>query len=384
MHLPYCVALCTYCDFYSEVATGGDVEIGDTVDTILREAERRAPADPRTVFVGGGTPSLLSRADLARLFDGLDRTCGFRDSAIEVTVECNPESLSLAKARELRRLGVDRLSIGFQSLDPELLALFGRVHSVDDSLRAFRAARGAGFERVSVDLIYAVPGQELSAWERDLARVLALEPDHVAAYSLAFEEGTMLTRALERGEIERLPEELELAFFGRTRELLAAAGFEPYEISNFALSRQRCRHNELYWRNDPYVGLGPGAVSKLRHTRFGNPRSVGKWRAGVNARGFGADWEETPSPIERLGETWWLGLRTLDGVAPEQARITAEPDAPDTLIGAATEGDPAEREARDLARQGFLELEQDRWRLTARGLPVADAVSRRFLNLGLR
>ena len=370
VHLPFCVAKCTYCDFFSVAAEGQDV--AGTVDALLAEAERRAPRAPRTVFLGGGTPSLLAPDELARLFDGLDALTGFRASATEVTLEANPESLDLAKARLLRRLGVDRLSIGFQSLDPAVLELFGRVHSHEESLAAFAAARAAGFQRVNVDLIYAVPGQELAAWERDLERVLDLGPDHVSAYSLAFEPGTKMTSWLEEGRIERLPEERDLAFFKRTRRRLVARSYDAYELSNFALSGQQCQHNVNYWRNGPYLGLGPSAVSRIGATRFGNPRSVAAWRAAVERGDCAAVWEETPTAPERLGETWWLGLRTARGVQPGEARTMAG------LVGSA---DPALGLAEELGRQGLLEVRDQRWRLSTRGLPLADAVARRFLEV---
>ena len=373
VHVPYCVAKCTYCDFFSVVDEGAD--LSGTVEALLTEARARGPAEPRTVFVGGGTPSLLPERELERLFDGLEEACGFRRSASEVTVECNPESLTTAKARALVAAGVDRLSIGFQSLDSVLLELFGRVHSPADSFRAFEAARAADVGAVNVDLIYAVPGQRLPAWEVDLERVLALAPDHVSAYSLAFEEGTALTHDLRRGRLARLDEELELAFFERTRERLGAAGYDAYEISNFALDGHQCLHNIMYWENGDYVGIGPGAVSKLGATRFGSPRSVGAWRAGVEERGFAASWEETLPPLERLGETWWLGLRTARGVDPRAARRTAGVE----LAGA---GDPAVAVAADLGDQGLLRRSRGRWSLTAKGLPLADAVSSRFLGLG--
>lgn len=211
VHVPFCVAKCSYCDFYSLAAEGQD--LAGTLDALLLEAERRAPARPRTVFLGGGTPSYYSVEELERLLDGLDRWSHFRASAEEVTVECNPESLDLAKAKALRALGVDRLSIGFQSLDPRILALFGRVHDARASFAAFAAARAAGFERVSVDLIYGVPGQALASWESELEEVLRLRPDHVSAYQLTFEEGTPLTAQLHSGGFVRLSEEEELAFF---------------------------------------------------------------------------------------------------------------------------------------------------------------------------
>lgn len=369
VHVPFCVAKCTYCDFYSLAAEGQDLP--GTLDALLAEAERRAPLRPSTVFLGGGTPSYYSIEELTRLLDGLDRWSRFRSSAHEVTCECNPESLDLEKARALHGLGVDRLSIGFQSLDERILTLFGRVHDARASFAAFEAARAAGFERVSVDLIYGAPGQDPDRWGSELAQVLALRPDHVSAYQLTYEDGTPLTAQLEEGAFEPLSEELELAFFERTHAQMSAAGYSAYEVSNFSLSGQQCRHNINYWSNGPYLGIGPSAVSKLGHTRFGNPRSIVPWRAAVSAGRFPASWEETPSAGVRLGETWWLGLRTRAGVQPEDAlRIAGYPDR-----------DPTTSLRRALIESGVLESVGARFRLTPRGWPVADAVARRFLRV---
>jgi oxygen-independent coproporphyrinogen-3 oxidase len=367
VHVPFCVAKCTYCDFYSLVPDSQDLP--GTLDALLTEAERRAPERPSTVFLGGGTPSYHSAPELARLLDGLDRWCSFRSSAVEVTCECNPESLDLDKALILRSSGVDRLSIGFQSLDARILALFGRVHDVAQSFAAFDAARAAGFERVSVDLIYGAPGQELRNWELDLERVVALRPDHISAYQLTYEEGTPLTARMRAGEFERLGEAAELAFFELTHGLLSAAGYEGYEVSNFSLAGQQCLHNVNYWSNGPYLGIGPSAVSKVGLTRFGNPRSIAPWRQAIDAGRFPAAWEETPDPRTRLGETWWLGLRTRAGVEPASACRTAAFDGPDPTAGVRA----------DLVERGFLEELDGRFRLSRRGLPVADAIARRFL-----
>jgi oxygen-independent coproporphyrinogen-3 oxidase len=367
VHVPFCAAKCTYCDFYSIVPDGQDLP--GTLDALLTEASRRAPARPRTVFLGGGTPSYYSGAELARLFDGLDRITRFRSSAVEVTCECNPESLDRDKASTLRELGVDRLSIGFQSLDPRILALFGRVHDTRQSLAAFECARAAGFGRVSVDLIYGVPGQTLAQWEVELERVVALRPDHISAYQLTYEKGTPLAARVDARELVRLDEGQELAFFELTHGLLKSAGYEGYEVSNFCLSGQQCVHNVNYWMNGPYLGIGPSAVSKLGPTRFGNPRSIAPWRQAIDNGRFPAAWEETPEPSSRLGETWWLGLRMRAGVVPASAFRAAGFDGPDPTIDLRTE----------LVDQGFLEEENGRFHLSARGWPVADAVARRFL-----
>jgi oxygen-independent coproporphyrinogen-3 oxidase len=367
VHVPFCAAKCTYCDFYSLPGEGQD--LGGTVELLLREARSRAPVRPKTVYLGGGTPSYLPAPELERLLDGLDRITAFRSSAVEVTAECNPESLDLQQARRLRSLGVDRLSIGLQSLDPRILALFGRVHDVPTGFAAVEAAREAGFERISVDLIYGVPGQELDPWGSDLARVVALRPGHVSAYQLTFEEGTPLEAELRSGSLKRLDEEQELAFFELTKELLSASGYEAYEVSNFSFDGQQCAHNVNYWRNGSYLGIGPSAVSKIDHTRFGNARSLPHWRSAIGGGRFPAAWEETPIAEVRLGETWWLGLRTRTGVDPSEAREIAGWSGPD----------PTEPIRDELLAAGLLEAAGDHQRLTRRGWPVADAVAGRLL-----
>jgi oxygen-independent coproporphyrinogen-3 oxidase len=377
VHLPFCAAKCHYCDFFSVAALGHD--LGGMVEAVLAEARVRAPHRPRTVFLGGGTPSLLPGELLRRLLDGLDELTGFRDSAVEVTAECNPESLDRAKAALLVELGVERLSIGFQSLRGPILELFGRVHDVADAFRAYDAARAAGPRSVNVDLIYAVPGQDLDEWETDLARVIGLGPDHVAAYNLAFEEQTLFQRWLEEGRLTRCPEELELEFFQRTRARLAAAGLDAYEVSNFARTGHLCQHNVNYWENGDYVGIGPSAVSSTLGERRGNVRSVGEYRRALDAGlpESAVNWRERLEPIARLGETWWLGLRTRAGVDPAAARARAG------LTD--REPDPALATAEGLVELGLLEPAPDgRLRLTERGErggAQADEVSREFIGL---
>jgi oxygen-independent coproporphyrinogen-3 oxidase len=368
VHLPFCAAKCHYCDFFSVAAEGHDR--GALIDAILREAHARAPWHPRTVYFGGGTPSLLSIPELERLLDGLHGSTGFRDSAVEVTAECNPESLDEAKARALLGLGVNRLSIGFQSLSDEVLQLFGRVHSVADSFAAFAAARAAGAQNVNVDLIFAVPGQTLDPWIADLNRVLDLGPNHLSAYNLTFEEETLFRRWLDEGRLAKQPEELELALFEATREIAASRGYHAYEISNFASHGRQCDHNVNYWRNGPYLGLGPSAVSKVGWKRSGNIKGVASYRARIDETRSAHVWDETLEPRERLAETWWLGLRLAEGLDPADARERA---------GCSSEDDGSLEVAESLLRDGLLDREKGRYRLSERGLPLGDFVARKFL-----
>ena len=373
MHLPFCAAKCRYCDFFSVASEGQDIDA--MLAAILLEAEQLAPRDPRSVFLGGGTPSLLSVAQLGKFLDRLDALTGFRSAAAEVTAECNPESLDVEKASALLELGVRRLSIGFQSLSDEMLSLFGRVHSVDDSFMAFAAAREAGVRELNVDLIYAYPGQTLEQWDRDLTRVLALGPEHLSAYNLTFEEETVFKRWLDQGRLERASEDVELALFERVRERTKAAGLEAYEISNYARPGHHCAHNLNYWNNGPYLGIGPSAVSKVADTRRGNTKSISGYVRQIRAQSHAVQWQESPTSRARLGETWWLGLRLSAGLDPALARACAGWDG--------LAADPALAIAARLEEQGLLRTAQGRVFLTERGVPLADFVGREFLELGL-
>ena len=372
VHVPFCEAKCPYCDFFSVAGEGQDV--GGSLEGLVAELSRRAPRAPRTVFVGGGTPSWLSVDQLGRLFGAMQEHTGFRDSAEEVTVECNPESLDEEKARALVALGATRLSLGFQSLRPKTLALFGRVHQVEDCFAAYEAARSSGVNEVSIDLIFGAEGQTPAEWIKDLDCVLALRPDHLSCYGLTFEEGTQFTRWLKEGRIERMPDEDELLLFRITREHAAKFGYNPYEVSNFALTGRECRHNINYWRNGPYVGVGPGAASHLGGVRFGNPRALEVWRSSAVGGEDPTLWSEKLEPAHRLGETWWLGLRLAEGLDPVAAC---------ELAGVDPGADLCLQEAARLASEGLLMEAGGRWRLTERGLELADAVSGRLLGAGL-
>lgn len=368
VHLPFCEAKCHYCDFFSVPAA--DWNIDSTIDAVLAEARTRAPLNPITVFIGGGTPSLLNMKQLDRFLGELDRVCRYTDSAIEVTLECNPESVSRDKIALMIDKGVTRISIGFQSLETSTLELFGRVHSVEQSFKAYADARDAGMGDINVDMIYASPGNRADDWRTALQTILDLEPDHLSAYNLAFEEDTLFSRWLRSGKLAPLPEQTELEMFDTTRELTRQRGLHAYEISNYAREGRSCRHNENYWANGAYLGIGPSAVSYLDGVRGGNPREISGYNKAIEARGQALSWSECLQPLPRLGETWWLGLRRTRGVNPEEARKAAAYEEAD---------DPMIPIAEGLRELELLELEHGRYRMTARGVPLTDRISAEFL-----
>jgi len=364
VHLPWCVRKCRYCDFNSWAWRGQDLT--RTVDALLAEARVRAEGlRPQTVFVGGGTPSLLPADELARLLDGLQTITGFRDSAVEATMEANPESLDADTARAAHEGGIDRLSIGVQSLRADVLAAYDRVHSADDALAAFATAREAGFARINLDLIYAFPGQTPDEWQADLQRVLALEPEHLSCYELSYEPGTALTRLRDAGRWQPADVDRCLHLFQLTAAMCAERGLRAYEVSAYARDDETCRHNLAYWRSLDHVGIGAGAVSWRRGERRRALSDPAAWAADPLA----TEEVERPDAETRLFDHLMMGLRLRDeGVLLARAERQS---------GLDPRAHYAERLPALLERE-LLECvvspEGERLRATARGLEMLDGV----------
>lgn len=371
VHVPFCVVKCGYCDFNSYVVE--DPEAHDAFLAAL-DAELRAKAPPHhpvSVFVGGGTPSHLDEARLQRLFSILARHVDLAACA-EVTMEANPESITTRKAAIAFAAGVRRISLGVQTFDADRLRFLDRAHSAERAEAAVAEVRAAGFENVSVDLIFGLPGQEPAAWQRDLERALALRPAHLSCYNLTFEPGTRLTRDLQRGLVARNDDDVDRELFLATRARLRAAGYEAYEISNFAGSGGACRHNDHYWLQGDYVGVGPGASSHRRGHRSTNLKALDPWvRAALGGTPTAAT-AEVLAPAQRAGEGVWLGIRRRDGV---------------DLAGLERRIDFAVREmfapiVDRQVRAGHVLREGDRIRLTDAGVLLADSIGADYLVAG--
>jgi oxygen-independent coproporphyrinogen-3 oxidase len=368
VHVPFCVVKCGYCDFNSyEVEDRGVMDrFLLALDAELRLA--RAPRRPYTVFIGGGTPTFLDPPRFARLLELLREHLDL-DQVREVTIEANPESLTVEKAKLARAAGVRRASVGAQSFDAERLRFLDRAHDAAAIRRAVEALREAGFDNISLDLMFGLPGQTLADWDRDLDRALELEPDHLSCYHLTFEPGTRLTRELRQGRIAPNDEDEDRAMFHHTRARLGAAGFVAYEVSNFAGRGGPSLHNDHYWLQGDYLGVGPGAASHRAGWRGTNLKPLEAWASAVE-RGLPATGEaEYLSPRQRLGEALWLGIRRAAGVDLEALRRRLGLD-PRVLHAAAIE---AQRIA------GLVEVEGEVLRLTAEGLPFGDEVGTSYL-----
>ncbi|MEX2580032.1 MAG: radical SAM family heme chaperone HemW [Verrucomicrobiales bacterium] len=353
VHIPFCHHICPYCGFYKHKP--GTMANGEFVEAILTEAKYRAPDLPplRTIYFGGGTPSLLGAPLLTRLCEGLAETFDV-DRLEEWTLEANPATFNLKKARTIRRLGITRVSLGVQSFQPSILETLGRDHSPAEAVFAYEILRDAGFDKVSIDLMFSIPGQSGEQWQADLEQAVALKPDHFSAYNLTYEEDTEFLTKHRKGELDA-DEDRDADLFYRAVDFLEDNGYDHYEISNYARSGCESRHNRAYWNGADYLGLGPGAVSTIDGQRW---KTVPDTAAYVRATLGGFDTRtdiEWLSDEDRRIEALALRLRTHEGIPKE-------------LVHAS---DPVE----SLIQQGLLAERDGRYVLTREGKALADPVA---------
>lgn len=371
LHVPFCLRRCGYCDF--NTYTPGELgvtAVDSPIETYLRaihaEIDLAASLLPRrsvdTVFFGGGTPTLLSTAQLSGLLDHLDTSFGLAEGA-EVTTEANPDTVDAASIAALAAAGITRISLGMQSAVSHVLATLDRTHEQAAVARAVEAARSAGLA-TSVDLIYGTPGESLADWRTSLETAIALEPDHISAYALVVEEGTRLAGQVRRGEFAAPEDDDEADKYELADELLAAAGFDWYEVSNWAATEAGvCRHNVGYWRSDPWWGFGPGAHSHIGGVRWWNVRHPAAYSGRLSSGASPAQARETLTDEQRYEETILLRSRLAAGLAVSDLR-----------------GNVAER-IDSLVADGLcvLQCAPERLVLTLRGRLLADTVVHRLL-----
>ncbi|MCX5869197.1 MAG: radical SAM family heme chaperone HemW [Deltaproteobacteria bacterium] len=366
IHIPFCVSKCPYCSFVSW--PGMDSLHQRYVAALLREAEwlrQNTSTQPlSTLFLGGGTPTILAGKELAAIVTACKGLFGFTHQA-EISIEANPKTIDLEKLTLLRRSDINRLSIGVQSLQDKELQLLGRPHSADDAITAVRLARAAGFDNISLDLMYGTPGQDHKSWQQSLEQALSLAPDHLSLYELTVEQGTPYYQQLDQGLLD-LPDEEELAAMDQiTATLCRQAGLVQYEISNYARSGYECRHNINYWQNGPYLALGAGAVSCLEGRRQQKTSDPRLFCEQIESGQSVVQEEECLEPAASFRETVIMGLRMNQGVSKERLQRRYEMELNDcygkTLI-------------RRLVDQGLLEMTATHLRLTARGRIFANQV----------
>ena len=398
LHIPFCVTKCNYCDFntYAGIEELMPAYTSAMVDEIGMwgeglGSEVRVP----TIFLGGGTPSLLPLHDVARILDAC-RNSFKCEGGMEVTLESNPGDLTVERLKGVLDVGVNRLSIGVQSFNNVHLAALTRRHSAEEAGRALEMSREAGFENVNLDLMFGLPNQSLDDWQESVDRARALGPEHLSLYALTLEEGTPLARDVEKGVTGEPDPDLAAEMYQYAVQTLAQSGYEQYEISNWAKPGKECLHNLAYWRNDSWLGIGAGAHSYLGGCRFSEERSPRRYISQVEELKDKGGWGDltTHTPMEmaealsgrgpvskvemisvsvEMGETMMLGLRLVEGVSKErfQERFGRSLES---VFGS---------EMEEFVKVGLLEEEGGWWRLTSRGRLLGNEVFQRFVSVGI-
>ncbi|KKC50523.1 radical SAM family heme chaperone HemW [Porphyromonas gulae] len=368
IHIPFCATRCSYCDFYSQTNSALRSEY---IQALIAEMSirRTEVADTiGTLYFGGGTPSLLSPQEIGRIIEQAYKLFSF-SSDVEITLEANPDDLNTGYVQELRTLPINRISMGAQSFHDEDLHFLNRRHNARQVYEAVDTCRKAGLTNLSIDLIYGLPGQTPARWQENISAVLALAPPHLSAYHLIYEEGTPLTRLLHAGKVREVDEEVSLEFFRMLREQLTRAGYEHYEISNFARAGYHSRHNSSYWQDTPYLGLGPSAHSfDGWRTRRCNPSDISRYIASM-AAGKPLFTEEILTDNDRYNEVIMTRLRTARGLSPDQVSYLFGKESAELCI----------RTAAPFIRDGLLHEEADgRIRLTEKGIFLSDRIISEF------
>ncbi|GGJ09376.1 coproporphyrinogen III oxidase [Alicyclobacillus cellulosilyticus] len=370
IHIPFCASRCHYCDFTTYVAPQEAIDA--YVDALLRELAMLAPLvrEPlQTVFFGGGTPSLLSGAQMQRIMAAVRSCFGLRPDA-EVTAEANPGTLDDRRLAAYREAGINRLSFGAQTFNPRLLAAMGRTHDAGAVREAVRGAQAAGFTRVNVDLMFGLPDQTLADVADALRETIALGVEHISAYWLKVEPGTPWHEWLAEGRIQLPGEDLEADMYDLVRDTLTRAGYVHYEVSNFARPGGEARHNLVYWRNEPYLAAGVSAHGYVAGWRYENVRPLRAYMERVRAGMRPLAWTHPVGPDEMMEDTMILGLRLREGVSRARFRERHGIDMLDRYGPVIA----------DLAARGLVAWTGDRLHLTDRAWPVANEVFAAFLD----
>lgn len=359
IHIPFCTSICSYCDFTS--FAGQESKMAAYVEALCQEIQDSSLKGPlETVYFGGGTPSLLAPEKMGQILATLQEKAGFKND-IEISMEANPETVEAGRLRAYRAAGVNRLSFGAQAVQKEILKKLGRGHEWERVEKAYRDAREAGFENINLDLMFGLPGQTLAMFQESVGKAVELNPEHLSLYALQVEEGTPLARQVAEG-LALPSEDLTADEYAWTQEFLAGRDFEQYEVSNFAKPGRACRHNWNIWRGEDYWGFGVSAVGTVEGVRHSHGDDLPEYIRQVNARQDVLE-KEVLTQATQAWEKLMLGLRTKDGVDKAEA---------DRYAGPAS--GPQGAKLNRLLKEGFLSLEEGRYRVTSKGYFVLNGI----------
>jgi len=358
IHIPFCIKKCLYCDFFS--VPYNEQSATEYIDAVCRELslKKDSTATLKTIYIGGGTPSLLPHGSFENLFKHLKDSFTLSPSA-EITVEANPQTIDKTKIDTLLSLGINRLSVGIQSFNNDELRTLGRIHTSDDALRTIEGIRQAGFNNYSIDLMYGIPGQTMDSWQASLSKAVSLSPTHISSYELTPEKNTPLYRLIQSEKIKMPHENLVIDMYNHLIDFLSSQGYEHYEISNFALPGYKCIHNLNYWEQGNFIGAGAGASSFINVMRSKNTEDIARYKESLLA-GILPDGESTViGPMESLEEFIFLGLRKTEGIHIATAENLGLP-----LIDI----------CKDLVEEGYLEIKGGYLRFSRTGIVLSNTI----------
>jgi oxygen-independent coproporphyrinogen-3 oxidase len=367
IHIPFCRSKCLYCDFNSYEKREEDVP--EYIKALLLELstyQNKYKFMYKTVFIGGGTPTVINCSFLGSIMEMISPNI---KPGAEITMESNPGTVSYETLRYYRSLGINRLSIGLQAWQKKLLKGLGRIHSREDFIEAYQSARKAGFDNISVDLMFALPNQNMDMWEETLDNICSLGVDHVSCYSLKLEEGTRLYEMNESGKVQLPDEDLDRDMYAKAIEVLNSHGYIQYEISNFARKDMECKHNLIYWRNEEYVGVGAGSHSKLEGKRFWNYKNLDRYIRLVDQDELPVEGHEILTRDEDMWESIFLALRLNEGLDLPEFENKYGVDFSSRYGKAVNK----------LTAQGLIFEEDDRLKLTDRGRDLSNSVFIEFM-----
>lgn len=363
VHIPFCRSRCVYCDFFS---TKLEHRQSEYIDALCREMQLRKDylSEPvATVYIGGGTPSLLSDDSLRRLIDAVYHFVGNDKQIEEITIELNPDDVTAHKAQLLHSLGINRVSMGIQTFDDSRLRFLRRRHTSQQAIEAYSTLKDAGFDNISIDLMFGFPGETIDDWIADVEKVIGMSPQHISAYSLMIEENTPLYNIMCSGELKEIDDDMSRAMYEKLCSLLAEAGYEHYEISNFAMPNFRSRHNANYWKAVEYIGIGAAAHSYNHTTRSWNIDNIDTYIEKINN-------DNLPQEVEYLNETMryndliTTAMRTKEGVDLNYIAANFDKKYVNHIA----------KESKSLIERQLVTIENNRLRLTHNGLFVSDNI----------
>ncbi|SCH37108.1 Oxygen-independent coproporphyrinogen-III oxidase [uncultured Clostridium sp.] len=370
IHIPFCVKKCNYCDFNSFKL---DKNLKSTyLEDLRKEMElykNEVSEEITSIFLGGGTPSILNGGEIKYIFKSIKENFKVSDNA-EITIECNPGTLTVDKLRAMRECGINRLSIGLQATQNNHLKYIGRIHSYDEFEKNYKEALKEGFKNINVDLMYCLPNQTFEEWKESLEKITHLNPTHISAYSLILEEGTELYNMHQRKEFKLMDEDTDIDMYEYTINYLNSKGYKQYEISNYAKEGFECEHNILYWKCEHYIGLGPGASGYIKNIRYRNVCDLNEYHKMIEKNEKPIESKEILSKQDSIEEKIFMGLRMNDGIKFNDFKNKFNIDFLEVY----------KSQLRDLSEKGLISITEESMKLTQRGREISNSIFIEFMN----